>query len=48
MTKRNYVIHNDKSLKNKHKVNVEKKNMKNPQEEVIAKEKAIWEEKNKK
>ena len=48
MTKRNYIITNDKSLKNKHKLNISNKRVTSPQEDVIAKEKAEWEQKNKK
>ena len=48
MTKRNYNITLDKSLKGKHKINIKSKNIVNPRKDIIAKEKAEWEEKHKK
>ena len=48
MTKRDYVITTDKSLKGKHKINVKSKNIANPKKEIIEKEKAEWEAKHKK
>jgi hypothetical protein len=50
MTKRNYIITNDKSLKGKHtNPQLDKiKNITNPKKDIIEKEKAEWEEKHKK